>query len=129
MTAPATHAAGRWWGRGKLDVVAQEVVAPGAIADLVGCVFDRRKLERRIEFGYQPILEWAPIACVNACAAGPLTTRELSLATGISLSHVRKASALAVASGIARTTLRHTPRSYPERPRPRGLRGRKCERT
>jgi hypothetical protein len=99
MTRPAAQAAKRWWGRGKLDVVAHEVVAPGAIADIVGCAFDAAKLNRRLDHEYEPILEWAPLACVSACARGAATTSELSSLTGLSVSAVRKATALAVAHG------------------------------
>lgn len=93
MVAPAIDRTKQWWGRREPDVVAAEVVAPGAIADLVGCSFDQSALRARLADNATPLLEWAPVACVSACADGPHTTAELALLTGLSQSSVRKAVA------------------------------------
>ena len=96
MTEPAASFARRWWGRATLDVIAREVVTPGAIADLVGCSFDSRRFARRCTNGHGPILQWAPLACVAACEQ-PLTTIEIARVIGMSVSGTRKAVATAVA--------------------------------
>lgn len=99
MTEPAAKLCSRWWGRGGPDVIAREVVAPGAIADIVGCAFQQQTVRQRAEHCYQPILEWAPLACVSVCGERPRTTAELAAAIGMSVSGARKAAALAVAYG------------------------------
>lgn len=101
MAEPTAALARRWWGRKPPDFIAREVVAPGAIADLVGCAFDARATNNRRERGHSPILEWAPLACVSTCEQ-PLSTREIAARIGMSLSTVQKAVAQAISCGALR---------------------------
>lgn len=121
MAGPVIERSKRWWGRREPDVVAVEVVAPGAIADVLGCSFGESAVRARLAANATPLLEWAPVACVSACAHQPRTTAELAVLTGLSQSSVCKAVARAIAAGALRREGRFLKREREWRPVARRL--------
>jgi hypothetical protein len=100
MTSPAIAASQNWWaGRSAADAVAREIVAPGAIADLVGIRFDRRAVEARRKAQIEPLVDALALQLVLATRRRAMSTRELADLFRISPSGARRAIRIAIDKG------------------------------
>ena len=100
MTGPAIANASRWWtGPGEPDFIAQEVVGPFGVADLVGVRYDQPALKARSEHGIEPISDLLALRVVLACRRAPRTTARLGDMLGVGGSAVRRAIRIAKHAG------------------------------
>jgi len=107
MTAVAATNWSHWWpGERSPDFIAAEVVAPGAIADLVGGAFDYDALAARRAADIAPLTDWSSLLCALACRQ-PLTAAEVALLVGLSASGARRSLTSATASGALLRDGRH----------------------
>lgn len=107
MTAVAAANWRRWWpGESSPDFIAAEVVAPGAIADLVAAAFDYDALATRRAADIAPLTDWSGLLCALACRR-PLTANEVAVAVGLSSSGARRSLTTATASGALLRDGRH----------------------
>jgi hypothetical protein len=114
MTAPARAADRLWWrGRRPPCVVADEVVGPDAIADLVAARFDTGALERRREAEISPLTDQLALLSVLACKRTPLSTAELAEQCRVTASGMRRAIRLATDAGAMVEVERFRYRAHP----------------
>lgn len=107
MTTVAAAAWRRWWlGERKPDFIAAEVVAPGAIADLVAGSFDYEAVAARHAADVWPLTDWSSLLCALACRR-PSTANEVALAVGLSSSGARRSLKTATAHGALLRDGRH----------------------
>lgn len=116
MTAVAAASWLRWWpGERSPDFIAAEVVAPGAIADLVAGAFDYDALAARRAADIAPLTDWSSLLCALACRQ-PLTANEVAVAVGLSSSGARRSLTTATASGALLRDGRHFTLNHGWRP-------------
>lgn len=102
MTAAAAANWHRWYpGEPSPDFIAAEVVAPGAIADLVAGAFDFDALAVRRAADIAPLTDWSSLLCALACRR-PLTPTEVALSVGLSTAGARRSLTSAAAGGALR---------------------------
>lgn len=108
MTSVAVDvAADIWWRSGdSLDFVATEIVASGAIADVVGASLDAGAVRRRIDDGITPLTDWTAIVCSSLCADSA-TVGEVVDYTGLSRSGASRSLSLAADHGALIRDGRH----------------------
>jgi hypothetical protein len=114
MTIPAREAGQAWWrGRRPPCVVADEIVGPDAIADLVGARFDTACVRRRKETGIQPLTDPLALQAVLAGRRAKLTTREMAEACKVTPSGMRRGILLALDAGALVETTRFRYTTHP----------------
>lgn len=100
MTELAAAACPWWWPRGLThDFVADEIVGPDAVADLVGVRFDQRRLAARETAGIAPVVDVLALQALTACRNRVMSTQELALACHVTPSGIRRALAVADEAG------------------------------
>jgi hypothetical protein len=100
MTAVAINLAEQAWWRSNepVDFVATEVVASGAIADVVSASFDNDAVRRRTEARVEPLTDWTAIVCASLCNGAALG--DVVDYTGLSRSGASRSLSLAVEHGV-----------------------------
>lgn len=108
MTTSAAELANDTWWRSpeRLDYIAREVVAPGAIADLVAASFDEAVVRRRLDEGITPLTDWTAIICTSICEDAT-TVGDVIDYTGLSRSGASRSLSLAVEHGALVRDGRH----------------------
>jgi hypothetical protein len=92
MTHPVIGELERWWGaRRPADFVAQEIVGPLGIADLVAARFDEGALAARRAAGIAATDDLLALRVILECRRAARTTSDLAAMLGFSLSGVRRA--------------------------------------
>src|SRR3954447_17332739 len=103
MTAPVAREVARWWGaRRTVDFVAEEIVGPLAIADLVAVRFDHRALRERRAAGIVVTDDLLALRVILACRRIARSTRQLADLLGFSTSGIRRAVRTAYDVGALR---------------------------
>lgn len=114
MTVPAREAGQAWWrGRRPPCIVADEIVGPDAIADLVGARFDAACVRRRKEAGIRPLTDPLALQAVLAGRRATLTTREMAEACKVTPSGIRRGIRLALEAGALVETTRFCYTTHP----------------
>lgn len=101
MTAAAMELAEQTWWRSteKLDFFATEVVASGAIADVVAGSFDDAAVRRRMDAQVEPLTDWTAIVCASLCRDRAAIADVVDY-VGLSRSGASRALAVAVDHGV-----------------------------
>jgi hypothetical protein len=101
MTAVAIQVAeAAWWRTGEqLDFVGTEVVASGAIADVVATSFDHPAVRRRAKAQIEPLTDWTAIVCASLCREQAAIAKIVDC-TGLSRSGASRSLSLAVEHGV-----------------------------
>jgi hypothetical protein len=100
MTAIAIGVAQQTWWRSseQLDFLATEVVASGAIADVVAASFDTASVLRRARANLSPLTDLTAIVCASFCHE-PTAVGDVVDYTGLSRSGASRSLGLAVECG------------------------------
>jgi hypothetical protein len=100
MTDVATAAARSWWGASREpDVIATEIVGPGAIADLAAVRFDHSRLQARAAAGIRPVVDVLALRVLLAARKRPMRAADLADECRVSRSGVRRGISLALDCG------------------------------
>lgn len=93
MTGLVAAATEKWWRfRQEPDFVAQEIVGPSGVADLVAIQFDHGALKDRRNAEIRPIDDLLALRIVAACRRRSFSVSELAELLGVSNSGIRRAA-------------------------------------